>query len=215
MVTHGGGLFVRRIIIPILNLSNSIGLKQNLIDFDKNNSRRKKHNSRKIHCKNLLNNVNSEYQNINYSERGDIMMIVWLVLMILFIVVEIATVGLVSIWFAGGALIACLLAMANIHVIIQVVVFLIVSIVLLSFTRPLAEKNLNKNRTKTNYEGIIGKVVRVTERIDNIHGTGTALVNGQEWTARAESDNIILEQGDVAQVVNITGVKLIVKKYED
>lgn len=143
------------------------------------------------------------------------MMIFWLVLTILCIGVEIATVGLVSIWFAGGALIACLLAMAGIHEVIQVIVFIVISFLLVIVTRPLAERWLNKDRTKTNYEGIIGKVVRVTERIDNIHETGTALVNGQEWTARAESDNIILEQGEVAQVVNISGVKLIVKKYVD
>lgn len=143
------------------------------------------------------------------------MMVFWLVLTILCVVVEIATVGLVSIWFAGGALIACFLAIAEIHVIIQWSVFLLVSLALVIFTRPLAERSLNKNRTKTNYEGIIGKVVRVTERIDNINETGTALVNGQEWTARAESDNIVFEQGEVAQVVNIAGVKLIVKKYQD
>lgn len=143
------------------------------------------------------------------------MMIFWLVLTILCIVVEIATVGLASIWFAGGALVACLLDMAGIHVIIQVIVFLVVSLLLLIVTRPFADRFINKNRTKTNYEGIIGKVVRVTERIDNINETGTALVNGQEWTARSENDNIVLEQGDVAQVVNITGVKLIVKKYVD
>lgn len=143
------------------------------------------------------------------------MMIFWLVLTILCIVVEIATVGLASIWFAGGALVACLLDMAGIHVIIQVIVFLVISLLLLIVTRPFADRFINKNRTKTNYEGIIGKVVRVTERIDNINETGTALVNGQEWTARSENDNIVLEQGDVAQVVNITGVKLIVKKYVD
>lgn len=143
------------------------------------------------------------------------MMVFWLVLTILCIIVEIATVGLVSLWFAGGALIACFLDMANIHVIVQVIVFFIVSLLLLLVTRPLAKKCLNKNRTKTNYEGIIGKVVRVTEKIDNFNGTGAALVNGQEWTARSESDNIIFEQGQLAQVVNITGVKLIVKKYED
>ncbi len=143
------------------------------------------------------------------------MMIFWLIFTIVCIVVEISTVGLVSIWFAGGALIACFLDMANIHVIVQVVVFLVVSLLLLIVTRPLAKKCLNMNRTKTNYEGIIGKVVRVTEKIDNFNNTGTALVNGQEWTARSESDNIILEQGQLAQVVNITGVRLIVKKYED
>ena len=143
------------------------------------------------------------------------MSIFWLVLMVICIMFEVATVGLVSIWFAGGALIACFLAMANIHVVIQVIVFLVVSLVLLVVTKPLAKKWINKDRVRTNYEGIIGKVVRVTERVDNINETGTALVNGQEWTARSKSDNIILEQGEVAQVVNISGVKLILKKYQD
>lgn len=143
------------------------------------------------------------------------MSIFWLVLMVLCIVAEIATVGLVSIWFAGGSLIACFLAMANIHIVIQVIVFLAVSLLLLFVTQPLAKEWLNKDRARTNYEGIIGKVVRVTERVDNINQTGTALVNGQEWTARSKNDKIILEQGEVAQVVNISGVKLILTKYQD
>lgn len=143
------------------------------------------------------------------------MSIFWLILMVICIVFEIATVGLVSIWFAGGALIACFLAMANIHVVIQVIVFLVVSLLLLIVTKPMAREWINKDRVRTNYEGIIGKVVRVTERVDNINETGTALINGQEWTARSKNDNIILEQGEVAQVVNISGVKLILKKYQD
>ena len=143
------------------------------------------------------------------------MSVVWLILMVLCIVFEIATVGLVSIWFAGGALIACFLAMFNVHIVIQVIVFVVVSILLLIVTKPMAKKWINKDRIKTNYEGIIGKVVRVTERVDNINETGTALINGQEWTARSKSDNITLEQGEVAQVVNISGVKLILKKYQD
>ena len=143
------------------------------------------------------------------------MSIFWLILMVICIVFEIATVGLVSIWFAGGALIACFLAMANIHVVIQVIVFLVVSLLLLIVTKPMAKEWINKDRVRTKYEGIIGKVVRVTERVDNINETGTALINGQEWTARSKNDNIILEQGEVAQVVNISGVKLILKKYQD
>ena len=143
------------------------------------------------------------------------MSIFWLILMVICIVFEIATVGLVSIWFAGGSLIACFLAMANIHVVIQVIVFLVVSLLLLIVTKPMAKEWINKDRVRTNYEGIIGKVVRVTERVDNINETGTALINGQEWTARSKNDNIILEQGEVAQVVNISGVKLILKKYQD
>ena len=143
------------------------------------------------------------------------MSVFWLILMVLCIVFEIATVGLVSIWFAGGALVACFLAMFNVHIVIQVIVFVVVSILLLIITKPMAKKWINKDRVKTNYEGIIGKVVRVTERVDNINETGTALINGQEWTARSKSDNITLEQGEIAQVVNISGVKLILKKYQD
>ncbi len=143
------------------------------------------------------------------------MMTFWLILMIICIIVEIGTVGLVSIWFAGGSLVACFLDMAGAHVAVQVVVFFVVSILLLAVTRPFASRCINRSRTKTNYEGVIGKVVRVTERIDNIDGKGSALVNGQEWTARSESDIITFEQGELAQVINIDGVKLIVKKYED
>ena len=97
------------------------------------------------------------------------MSIFWLILMVICIVFEIATVGLVSIWFAGGALIACFLAMANIHVVIQVIVFLVVSLLLLVVTQPMAKEWINKDRVRTNYEGSIGKVVRVTERVDNIN----------------------------------------------
>ena len=143
------------------------------------------------------------------------MTVFWLILMINCIMFEVATVGLVCIWFAGGALVACFLALANVHVVIQVTAFLVVSFTLVVITKPLAKEWVNKDRVRTNYEGIIGKVVRITERVDNINETGTALVNGQEWTARSDSDDVILEEGDIAQVVNISGVKLIVKKYQD
>ena len=68
---------------------------------------------------------------------------------------------------------------------------------------------------KTNYEEIIGKVVRITERVDNLKETGTAVINGLEWTARAERDEEIIEPGDQAEVVRISGVKVIVKKNEE
>lgn len=58
-------------------------------------------------------------------------------------------------------------------------------------------------------------MVRITERVDNLNGTGTAVVNGLEWTARTEEDGEVLNQGELAKVVNISGVKLIVKKYEE
>ncbi|MGN0505305.1 MAG: NfeD family protein [Lachnospiraceae bacterium] len=139
----------------------------------------------------------------------------WLALMVLFLVVEWATVGLVSIWFAGGALIAMLLAAAGAGFIWQIIAFLAVSALLLVLTRPFAVKFINTKKEKTNYEGIIGKIVRVTERVDNYGQTGSANVGGQEWTARSEEDTVILEAGTLAKVVNIKGVKLILKPYEE
>ena len=97
----------------------------------------------------------------------------------------------------------------------QIIVFFVVTFVLLYFTRPFAVKYINTQRVKTNYEGIIGKTIRITETVDNISQTGTAVVNGQEWTVRAEKDGDILEPDTLAKVVNIAGVKLIVRKYEE
>lgn len=140
---------------------------------------------------------------------------IWLGLLIVFLVVEIATVGLTSIWLAGGALAALLLNIAGLNIWWQGGAFIVVSFVLLVFTRPFAVKYINSNHEKTNYEGIIGKVVRITEKVDNLNATGTAVVNGLEWSARTEADGEILEPGELAKVVSISGVKLIVKKYEE
>lgn len=89
------------------------------------------------------------------------------------------------------------------------------TILLLVFTRPFAMRFINTRRLKTNYEGIIGKTIRISQKVDNIGQTGMAVVNGTEWTVRSEQDNVILEPGTLAKVVNISGVKLIVKKYEE
>ena len=140
---------------------------------------------------------------------------VWLGLLVIFLLIEMATVGLVTIWMAGGALAALILELAGLSFWWQIWAFLIVSFVLLIFTRPFAVKYINSHHEKTNYEEIIGKVVRITEKVDNLQQTGTAVVNGLEWTTRAERDDVILNPGDLAKVVNISGVKLIVKKYEE
>ena len=140
---------------------------------------------------------------------------VWIGLLILFLVIEIATVGLTTIWMAGGALGALILDLAGLNLWWQIGAFLVVSFTMLVFTRPFVVKYINSHHEKTNYEGIIGKVVRITEKVDNLQQTGTAVVNGLEWTTRAERDDVILDPGDLAKVVNISGVKLIVKKYEE
>ena len=100
-------------------------------------------------------------------------------------------------------------------IILQMTVFLLVSLGMLIFTRPLAIRYINNTRTRTNYEGIIGKVVRITQDVDNIAGQGSAVVNGQEWTVRADGDQNKIAAGSLAKVVDIKGVRLIVEKYED
>lgn len=139
------------------------------------------------------------------------MIIFWIALIVICLIVEIITVGLTSIWFAGGGLLALIACAFGAPVWLQIVLFLALSLALLYFTRPWALKYFNPHRVKTNYEEAVGKSVRITERVDNIAGTGTAVLNGQEWTARTERDDITIEADTIAEVVEVRGVKLIVK----
>lgn len=137
--------------------------------------------------------------------------IFWLVLFILFLVFEVATMGLTTIWFAGGAIAAFALALADVHIIIQIVVFFAVSIFLLFVTRPIASRYINKNTVKTNIDEIVGKVVKCTETIDNYNEMGSVRINGNEWMARTVTDNMTIPKDTMVQVVEIVGAKVIVQ----
>ena len=136
--------------------------------------------------------------------------LIWLAILIAFLVVEMATVGLVSIWFAAGALAALLVTIAGGGPGLQIIVFLLVSIVLLIATRPLADKYVNARVQKTNVEQLLGKCVVITERVCNSEQTGTAFIDGKEWTVRTESDAVVIEKGQSAEILSVSGVKLIV-----
>lgn len=138
--------------------------------------------------------------------------LIWLIIMIIFLIAEAVTVGLATIWFAAGALAAMGVCALGFGTFAQFVVFFVVSMVLLIFTRPFALKYINPNKIRTNYEDVVDKTVKITGRVDNINGTGTAVLNGQEWTARSKREDEILEEGELARVVEVTGVKLIVVK---
>ena len=133
--------------------------------------------------------------------------IVWLALIIFFVVLEIATVGLTSIWLAGGSLAGLICAAFGMGITGQIIVFAAVSFVLLYFTRP--------HLVKTNYEEAVGKNVCVTEQIDNIRGTGTAVMNGLEWTARSVDEEKTFEPGMIVMVKEIKGVTLYVTESSD
>lgn len=142
------------------------------------------------------------------------MMIIWLVLLIMAVVVEVLTMGLTTIWFAGGALVAIVAALLHAPVAIQVILFFVVSLLLLFFTRPVAVKYFNKDRVKTNVESLVGRQAIVTSEINNIQGIGQVTVGGQQWSARSMDNHIVIPAGAVVNVLSINGVKLIVKADE-
>lgn len=138
----------------------------------------------------------------------------WLLLFIALIVIEIITLGLTTIWFAAGSLVAFLLSLFHVPLPIQIIVFLVVSVILFVLTRPIAMKYFNKDREKTNINSVIGKCALVIEKIDNLHATGKVELDGMEWSAKATKDTDIYQNGDVVQIIDVKGVKLIVKKEE-
>ena len=136
--------------------------------------------------------------------------ICWLVVFILLILIELATMGLTTIWFAGGAAAGFVASMLGANVVIQAAAFFAASILLLFFTRPFAVRYINSNKTKTNVDGLIGQEALVLEEINNIRETGCARLEGKEWTARSMNDTVI-PKDTVVTVERIEGVKLIVK----
>lgn len=136
--------------------------------------------------------------------------IIWLVILAVLVVIEIITLGLTTIWFAGGALIALAVSLLGGPLWLQILLFLAVSVVLLVFTRPLAVRYMNKNQQKTNVDGIPGKTGVVIETINNLQAEGQVMIDGTPWTARSKDGNPI-EEGKVVKVLAVEGVKLIVE----
>ncbi|MBP5160238.1 MAG: NfeD family protein [Lachnospiraceae bacterium] len=139
---------------------------------------------------------------------------IWLGLFIVLLLIELFTVGLTTVWFAAGALIALVLASCGVSLPAQIIAFVIVSALLLVFTRPIAVKYLNGRRTKTNVDSLIGKHAKVTEAISNTDEKGAVFVDGKEWTARAASESDLIEAGAQVNVLSIEGVKLIVERVQ-
>ncbi len=138
--------------------------------------------------------------------------IYWLIVFVVLVVIEIATMALTTVWFAGGAVVAFLLSLFHMSIEVQLSAFVIVSFLLLFLTRPFASKYVNGHTTKTNAAGLVGSKARVTEEINNDLGTGAAMVAGQEWTARTVKPDMVCPVGTMVEIKEIQGVKLIVEK---
>lgn len=140
--------------------------------------------------------------------------IIWLSALVILLIAEALTLGLTTIWFAGGSLVALVAALFGANVWIQLGAFLVVSLILLIFTRPVAVRYMNKSTLKTNVDSLTGETGVVSERIDNLEATGKVKLNDVFWTARSEDGNAI-EQGTVVEITGVEGVKLIVRVKEE
>ena len=142
------------------------------------------------------------------------MSVFWLVAMVVLLIIEAVVPGLISIWFALGALAALISALFHAPVWLQIVWFVAVSVLTLVLTRPLVKKYVNNRVTPTNADMVIGKDAVVTERIDNLHAKGAVLLDGKTWTARMDQESEGAEPGETVRVLRIEGVKLIVEKRD-
>lgn len=141
----------------------------------------------------------------------------WGILFIIAAVTEFATQQLVSIWFVVGSLCAIILAACGCSEIVQVAVFLIVSLLLLIFTRPLFRKVFKFNLRDTNLKRELGKNAIVIQEINPETGTGRARFGDSEWIA-VSSQNLVIPKDSIVRVCAIDGTKLIVeivKKADD
>ena len=138
--------------------------------------------------------------------------IYWLILFIVLLVIEIITLGLTTIWFAGGALTAFVLSMLGGSPAGQWAVFCAVSLILLFATRPWAVRCFNnQKKEKTNVDSLIGRTAVVTSEIRNLEGKGEVFVNGLTWTARAGEDSLVIKEDTHVTITAVQGVKLIVE----
>lgn len=136
----------------------------------------------------------------------------WLVAFLVFTAMEAASQALTAVWFAGGAVAAFFVAVCGGSFRLQLIIFTVISALLLACVRPFARKCVNQIAQKTNAGSLVGKLVRITEDVDNAKWTGKGMVEGMEWTVRAKDPGCVLPTGMLAKVVEIQGVKLIVTK---
>ena len=134
---------------------------------------------------------------------------VWLGLMILFLIAEGATVSLVSLWFAAGAVVAMFAALLGAGAWLQTGLFLVVSGALLLMLRPIVRRYLVPKITATNVDSLVGATGLVTEAIDNVTASGQVKLGAMEWTARSTTGENI-PQGALIRVDRIEGVKVYV-----
>ena len=143
-----------------------------------------------------------------------ILKLVWAGLLVVFTIGEALTVGLTSVWFAAGSLVALICALLGANLWIQLTAFIAASALSLAAFRPLAMKYINEKVEPTNVDRIIGTEAIVTEEIHNLRATGTVRIGGLTWSARSENDDLI-PSGTLVRVLRIEGVKVYVETVKE
>ena len=137
--------------------------------------------------------------------------VIWLIAAVIFAIGELATTSFFLAPFAGGALIATLLAATGAGAVIEWAAFLVVSILLLAALRPIArDHQRTKAKIRTGTAKLVGQSATVVERIANAEGIGCVRLDGEIWTARAYDDDETFEPGARVQVLEIRGATALV-----
>lgn len=139
----------------------------------------------------------------------------WLSALVIFIIAEAATSSLVSLWFIGGALVSLIATILGAPIWAQVVLFIVISVALLFTLRPLVKKYVAPRRITTNARSNVGKTAIVTERIDNLLGTGAVKIAGVYWSARSDREGLKIEENTVVRIVEIEGAKVLVAPIKE
>lgn len=140
--------------------------------------------------------------------------VMWIVIIVVAIIIEALTYNLTTTWFAIGGIFAWLISLTGINLIVQIIVFLLVSILLLIFARPFAVNVLKIGKVKTNADRLIGRSATVLEEIDNNSNRGQIKVDGQVWSAKTKGQNKI-EKNSIVIIQEIVGVKVVVEEYKE
>lgn len=140
-------------------------------------------------------------------------MAIWLVIVAVMLIIEIFTMGLTTIWFSIGALASAIAAAFGAPLVIQIVLFVVVSLLIMFLVRPFAMRVVNKERMKTNIDAVVGEQAVVQETIDNLKEQGKVIFRGVDWMARS-IDNSLISEGELVQIEEVSGVKLVVKRAD-
>lgn len=137
---------------------------------------------------------------------------IWIVIFVICVVCEVIRMNLYGTCIGIGAVVAGIVGLFHIPVLIQLVVFMVVSIGLLFIIRPLGLRHINKAKSQSSLADLIGKTAVVVSEIDNSQRIGKVKVNNTEWAAKSARKSLTYQTGTVVKIVDIYGGKLIVKK---